>query len=217
MWTRWSAILIVALTAHAEPSHGQVIKTIKEHATKKVDDKKRNADSAIVHATDKALDSTLTKTARPLDTLVSRSAALVDTTLNRTETAVSAALKQLTGDARETDHIVADLANGRVSLPELRFTDGTDRLDSASMPVLQRLATALKNSAGSYLIEGHVVANGDPAAEMSLSRQRALAVKTALTALGVSAEHLFAMGFGAVPAPNGTAQSVARIEVARMQ
>lgn len=212
MRTRKWTFVVIALLASPQPSRGQVIKTIKEHAAKKVGQHKQAADSTIVHAADKAVDSTLAKTGRPLDSLVSRGSAVVDTTLNRTEQTLSAGVGRLGGGG---DHIVADLASGRVSLAELRFIEGTDRLDSTAMPVLQRLADALQTSAGNYLVEAHVASSGNPTADMQLSQRRAVAVKGALISLGVPPERLFAMGYGA--APNDPGQPPARIEVARMQ
>ena len=214
MWTRQCLLIVAALAFSSLAANAQVIKTIKEHATKKVNDRKKAADSTIVRATDKAVDSTLLKASRPLDTLVGRGSAVIDTTLNRTGDAVSAGLGRLTGDASGSDHIAADLGNGRVSLPELRFVERTSMLDSASMPILRRVAAALGKTPGSFLVEGHVVSSGDAAADMSLAEHRAVAVKTALVALGVPSDRLFAMGFGAAQTPNGTSE---RIEVRRMQ
>jgi len=63
MRARWQCMLLAVLLACSpDVVDGQIVKTIKDHAAKKVDDRKKAADSTIVHATDKAVDSTLAKT-----------------------------------------------------------------------------------------------------------------------------------------------------------
>ena len=97
----------------------------------------------------------------------------------------------------------------------VNFLSGSDRLDASALRVLNRLAAVMAPCAGSGLraeIGGHTDASGDAAANIGLSQRRAEAVRTALTARGVTADMLRATGFGAAQpiADNATEEGRAK-------
>ena len=210
------AIGVLGVPAVASAQLGSII---KQRAQKKVTDRKQAAESTLVHATDKAVDSTLEKTGRAVDTVVSKGSVVMDTVINKTSSAVGSAGKALKGGGG-SDHIAADLATGRAVVAGIKFTTGGTDPTSGSEGALRSLAKALMATQGPYLIEGHVDASGDPAADQTLSQARATAVKAKLVAAGVPEGRLFAMGFGSTRPATGNSSTTsgnARIEVAKMQ
>lgn len=124
------------------------------------------------------------------------------------------------GGKRLYDALAAD---GRVATQGIFFDSGSDRLRPESSPTLKEIATMLTEHADLKLvIEGHTDNAGAAAANMSLSEQRAAAVKAALvTSYGVDGSRLMAKGMGqtkpAAPntAPEGRAQN-RRVELVKM-
>ncbi|HEX2780159.1 MAG TPA: OmpA family protein [Gemmatimonadaceae bacterium] len=220
----WVSLVIatLALVTIGAPraSDAQIGQLIKQRAAKKASERKDKMDSTLVHAADKAVDSTLEKSGRGVDTVVSKGSVAFDTVLNRTGSAVSSAGKALTGGGGSSDHIAADLASGRAVIKSIQFAADSDEPTPASDGVLKSLAKALMATQGPYLIEGHVDPGSDPGAAQGVSQRRAAAVKARLVALGVPEGRLFAMGFGATRPATGNASATtgnARIEVAKMQ
>ena len=81
--------------------------------------------------------------------------------------------------------------------PELFFR-GEAKLSAASDPVFDRLAILLNRCAQAVIIiEGHTDAEGTAETNLTLSRQRAFAVRVALIARGVEADRLQSVGYGA--------------------
>ena len=118
-------------------------------------------------------------------------------------------------DSKDPEDIAAALAQGRVVLRGLRFTEGTAILEPSSGALISQIAGALARTPGQFLIEAHVDGKHSPAAQ-ALSEQRAAAVKAALVAAGSSPMQLAAVGYGATrPIPG--AKSNARVEIARTQ
>jgi OOP family OmpA-OmpF porin len=198
--------------------NAQLLKRIKEkvaeHTAKKVTEHEAQAESTVVKGTDKATDSALTKSNRGLTGTMDRAAAALDTGLNRSERAITA---MFVGKSTSGDELLAQLSSGRVILREATFASASADLLPSADQILSRLATALNATTGAYLIEGHVDASGDAAADQRLSEARASAVKTRLASLGVPDSRLFAIGVGSARPVSAGSTSNARVEVARMR
>lgn len=91
------------------------------------------------------------------------------------------------------------------------FASGSPTLTPGARASLQRLAKALP-ARGAVRIVGYTDSQGDAAANLALSRQRADAVKASLQAAGIAAARLNASGKGEADpvADNGTAAGRAR-------
>ena len=128
-------------------------------------------------------------------------------------------------EARLASEVGADDAGAAGTLPPSRqvagrtvytlsgtaFASGSARLTDTARASLRRLAAALPARA-KLRIEGHTDSQGDAAANLSLSRQRAEAVRQALVDAGIAPVRLKAIGLGqTVPvADNGSAEGRAR-------
>jgi OOP family OmpA-OmpF porin len=88
-------------------------------------------------------------------------------------------------------------ASGTVTLYGVLFDTGKTEIQPASNALLDEVANLLKKDAALKLrISGHTDNVGAKAANLTLSRGRANAVKTALVSRGVAADRLSADGFG---------------------
>lgn len=195
----------------------QFWKKIKDQAEKKLEASVAKADSAATARAGQTVDSTLAKTGRGVDTLVNRAAGLADAAVDKTKDVVSSAADALTGRDADDEKLATDLAAGRAVLAAIRFDGVTDQLTRESEPHLERLAKLLRTQTGRFVIEGHVDDTGNAASDHALSEKRATALKARLSAAGVPAERLFAMGLGAARPPVVSGSARARIEVARVQ
>lgn len=85
----------------------------------------------------------------------------------------------------------------------LRFAESSAQIDPASGVVVDEVAAALRPCVGSIIaITGHTDTAGDERANITLSLDRANAVRRALVARGIPADGLRARGLGpAVPLP----------------
>lgn len=98
-------------------------------------------------------------------------------------------------------------ADGRVATQGILFDTGSDRIKPESTPTLAEIADMLTKHAGLKLtIEGHTDNVGNPAANRTLSEQRAAAVKTYLVSKGIDAARIETAGLGDTKpaAPNTT-------------
>jgi len=89
-------------------------------------------------------------------------------------------------------------ADTACSFQNIQFKLDSAQLEGAgTYAQLAEIAAAMK-SAGteSFVIEGHTCDRGEDAHNLSLSQQRALAVREALASLGVPAQRLVVLGFG---------------------
>ena len=114
-------------------------------------------------------------------------------------------------------------ASGRVATQGIYFDTGSDRIRPESSPTLKEIGTMLKEHPDLRLtIEGHTDNVGSAAANMTLSQQRAEAVKAALvSSYGVDADRLEAKGLGQTrPAAPNTSdegrQQNRRVELVKM-
>ncbi len=88
----------------------------------------------------------------------------------------------------------------------VRFEESSVSIDRSSLPLLDEVANALQPCLGSIIaITGHTDRSGPEAENLSISRQRAFAVRRALTARGIPADALRANGVGSQSPVDGLA------------
>ncbi|HPE48119.1 MAG TPA: OmpA family protein [Hyphomonas sp.] len=94
----------------------------------------------------------------------------------------------------------------------IEFDSGSAVISSSSNGLLDKVAFAVGACPGTLRIEGHTDSTGLPDTNMTLSRNRAYAVRNALIARGVDPQRLIAEGYGATRpvAVNTTAAGRAR-------
>ena len=113
-------------------------------------------------------------------------------------------------------------AEGRVVTEGITFDTASATLKPESFAVVQEIAAMMQEHPGLRVrIEGHTDAQGDAASNQRLSEQRAAAVQTMLTGLGVAAGRLESAGLGSTRpvASNDTAAGRAqnrRVELVRL-
>lgn len=103
----------------------------------------------------------------------------------------------------EAVYVSDDEVVGKIDM-EILFVSGTDKLSSASTPLLNNLASALKSPKlvqSALALAGHTDKDGEdkPSGKqknLELSCARAIAVRNYLIGQGVAAERLGAYGFG---------------------
>ena len=79
----------------------------------------------------------------------------------------------------------------------IRFEEGSARIDAASRELVDEVAAALRPCLGSIIaITGHTDASGAEPGNLALSRERAEAVRAALTTRGIPADGLRTSGLG---------------------
>jgi OmpA-OmpF porin, OOP family len=94
--------------------------------------------------------------------------------------------------------IGAMLTDGKFVTHGITFDVGKATLRPESMGVLNDVAKFLKeNSQAKFEIDGHTDSDGNAASNMTLSQQRADAVKAQLVTMGIAASQLKTKGFGA--------------------
>ncbi|MEZ5997930.1 MAG: OmpA family protein [Hyphomonas sp.] len=100
----------------------------------------------------------------------------------------------------------------------IEFASGSAVIDPSSNDLLDRVAAAVKACPGRLQIEGHTDSTGIAEDNLTLSRNRAFAVRNALIARDVNPQRLTARGFGATrpvaanTSPEGRARN-RRIEI----
>ena len=100
----------------------------------------------------------------------------------------------------------------------IEFDSSSAVIDASSNDLLDAVAAAVKNCPGTLRIEGHTDATGTDEENLTLSRNRAFAVRNALVARNVNPQRLIAEGYGAThpiavnTTPEGRARN-RRIEI----
>jgi outer membrane protein OmpA-like peptidoglycan-associated protein len=209
--------LAIPARAEAQGWLDGIKKKVADGVTQKVDEHKAKAESTVVTTTTNAADSALTKTNRGVGATADKASDVANKGMNGAENGVKGLFA---GVMTTPDQMAADLKAGRVTIRDIEFggVEASD-LKPTSDVVLQKLASALTNATGSFLIESHTNLVGDSDIEQALSDRRSAAVKARLVSLGVPEERLSAKGFGATrPADGNTkgATTNARIEVSRL-
>jgi outer membrane protein OmpA-like peptidoglycan-associated protein len=206
--------------AEAQPAPkglGGLFKKIGAHAKQKVGEVTDQTTQNITTGATSVVDASLESGAG-----VVSSAALEAT--NSARSTVGDVGRSLTPEAlrggQSSDNLATVMAAGGGELRMLRFTGTTDVLEPASRELINRLAAALNQTHGTFVIEAHVDPLPSPAESQQLSEHRAAAVKQALIRSGVAANRLKALGYGAsepkpeIP-PGGGPPSSARIVMVR--
>lgn len=86
----------------------------------------------------------------------------------------------------------------------IRFSEASARIDPASERLLDEVAKSLRPCLGSIIaITGHTDGNGNPAANVALSRARADAVRYELIGRGIPADGLRSIGVGSAEPISG--------------
>ena len=116
----------------------------------------------------------------------------------------SVLLPQITAELPE--EIGAELG-----LAPITFAAGSSDLTDAGQVELDKVAAFLLTTPGNIEIGGHTDADGEPSFNLTLSQERADAVKSYLESQGVPADSMVAVGFGEDQpiAPNDTAENKA--------
>ena len=87
--------------------------------------------------------------------------------------------------------------NALVAAQPILFDRGSVNVSLSSLGTLQQVAGIAKRYSGlSVAVQGHTDSEGDPERNLTLSVQRAAAVRDALIILGVPAAELTSEGFG---------------------
>lgn len=107
-------------------------------------------------------------------------------------------IKRLTGRGMYDKSLFSDLDTvGTIAFINIEFETGKAEIRPESMPLLEQVATALTlNPSIEMEIRGHTDNRGNDELNLKLSRQRASAVATALSKLGISSQRLRTQGFG---------------------
>lgn len=87
--------------------------------------------------------------------------------------------------------------NALVAAEPILFDKGSTTISLSSLATVQKVAGIAKRYAGvSIDVQGHTDSEGDPGRNLTLSQQRAAAVRDALIVLGVPGDQLTSQGFG---------------------
>jgi outer membrane protein OmpA-like peptidoglycan-associated protein len=216
--TRWllaAATMLAAWSAAPASAQAQgILKRIKDQTTKRVEARRAKLDSVVVTTAGGTVDSALAKSGRGADAVVNKVGDVANTAIATTERGV----KNVVGVGGNPEKEIAGrLASGRAVFEDVRFAAGADQLDPSATDVLKHLAAAIVATPGTFLIEAHTDPIPPPGDAQALSQRRATAVKTQLTANGVPAERLLAVGYGATRPNAANPQANARIEIVRAQ
>ncbi len=101
-------------------------------------------------------------------------------------------------DGCPDDRLAVVTEAGIAILQPILFRSGSDRIEPASLPIVEKVAGLLLEnpSITSLRVEGHTDNKGDPDRNVRLSQRRATAVMKALIDRGVPADRLEAQGYG---------------------
>lgn len=114
-------------------------------------------------------------------------------------------VEELTTEAMETGTVTLSLDRmrseisdaGKIAIYDIHFATGSAAIEDDSDAALAVIASYLRETSGGFYIVGHTDDTGTLAGNLTLSEQRATAVKQALTAgYGIAAARLEARGVG---------------------
>lgn len=115
-------------------------------------------------------------------------------------------------EAQDCNRAFSDLLNEN----RILFATGSAVIQPSNSPLLAEIAAMVKACPGELTVEGHTDNQGNPDANKSLSRERALAVRDALGELGVDLERVVAIGYGEERPVAGNATASGRAQNRRI-
>lgn len=186
MHTMVFLVLAGLVTASAAPLEAQLIDRITQRAKDKVTGRKAQAEENLVERATEPVDSALERAVSPIDSLVASGAGAV-------AGMVSKLGKPGADEAEQSAQLAEQLAAGQAELGEVQFAFGSTEPLESSARQLRALATALRQSPASYLLEGRALEDeADDAA--GLGKMRAMVIREWLAQEGIAPESLRVMG-----------------------
>lgn len=181
-------LLVIAglITASATPLEAQLIDRITQRAKDKVTGRKAQAEENLVERATEPVDSALERAVSPIDSLVASGAGAV-------AGMVAKLGKPGAADEERSSQLAEQLAMGQAELADVQFAFGSTEPLESSARQLRALATALRQSPASYLLEGRALKDeADDAA--GLGKMRAMVIREWLSQEGIDPESLRVMG-----------------------
>ena len=182
----WIPLLLALAAGGPSPLEAQLIDRITQRAKDKVTERKAQTEENLVERATEPVDSALERAVSPLDSLVASGAGAV--------AGIVAKLgKPGADDEAETAQLSEQLAAGQAELAEVQFAFGSTEPLESSARQLRALATALRQSPASYLLEGRALE--DEAEDAAgLGKMRAMVIREWLAQEGIDPESLRVMG-----------------------
>ena len=178
--------VVVLGTATAAPLEAQLIDRITQRAKDKVTGRKAQAEENLVERATEPVDSALERAVSPIDSLVASGAGAV-------AGMVAKLGKPGTDEEEQSAQLAEQIAMGEAELADVRFSFGSTEPLESSARQLRALATALRQSPASHLLEGRALKDeADDAA--GLGKMRAMVIREWLSQEGIDPGLLRVMG-----------------------
>ena len=113
-----------------------------------------------------------------------------------------------------------NVTEGKIEIKEqIQFEQGKSVIRNESFALMDEIAKAMKDNdkIKKVLVEGHTSAEGEAAANMKLSDERAKAVMKGLVERGVDAKRLTAKGFGITKPIGDNSDAAGRVKNRRVE